>query len=601
METSHSPGRIRKFLRRFRLPLLILTVACIAVWHLLPADVHRDPVLLARDDAGQLDEVEPVGGRGVNFNAHLGTLKANNSTTTSTSSSHSNPSFFSARSLTIVNLSDDVLMERIGTELLELLKEELALDRLEYYPVGHLPKPGSLGPDFFLTLSLDSKKHSGLLSDTLDANVRARIGSCLARSSYSVHDHLTPPTVRVNSEIRIEHHSTFSGVESSAAAYVLQGRDIAKQISGVVTKLINDLADKHDPMPEMPDGLRKPKYRPTPEFQFVDDLEASQLTTSRGLMIHNETFWKFTSSKPAADIFELAGAELTASDWTIEHSETKYPRSSVFRANSGSRFLVIFPAQRDQLPMSPDDPITRPVEYFVRYVDRVDRDSLQTLLEQILAQESPDLELLLALRGLAKSDLNRRIISLVEERKPGSVAGWMALAEAYSSTKDIEKCIGALRRLTCLKQTLTDASNVDSRIKSIAKKHELDESDYDNPSREDWLAAGLVEIKTDSETEAIEFGLNQTISFFAIGADGKAHVYSVKLSSDGSATPTATHLYSSNGSRSWSTVNVFHGAQTTDERTFSERGPGPERNLVTIRIKKLDDSRFEASAEVTPR
>ena len=484
----------------------------------------HEPVILAREADGTLREQGPATSNGVGFNAHLGELNSQNQTSCVSSSSHSNPAFFAARHLIIINQSDDVLMERVGAELLDSLKSELAVDRLEYYPLGHMPEPGGLSPDFYVTLELESKEVSGLLSDKLDAKVKANLGSTLAKSSFSSFDQLTPPLVNFHARVKVEHQSTYFGVESSAAAYILQGRDIAKQITNQLKAKFEAAREGHRPIPDIPAELAIPEWTPVPEFNFLSELNAEVLTSTHRLMIHNETFWRLTTNRTTAELFELVKEELTDGGWRVDHEEARFPRNSIMRLVKDSLDVKIFPADRDQLPSSEDELWPEQVDFFVHFRNRVTEDVIESVIGKTLEKEDPDLDLLLVFLGRASVDQRAKIISLLENLKPGTSASWMALADHYSSRKDVDGCRRALRMLTCLEHVSKDGSTVSQKIRSIAKKHKIDKSEYESPEREDWLALGLVELSVEEKVEPIEFGLGASAGFFAIDAEGKVTV-----------------------------------------------------------------------------
>ena len=177
-EISAVPQRPQTW-RRIKIGLLFLLVAFLAVWNLLPPDVVRNPVVMGRGNDGNLHEQSQNAGKGLHFNAHVGVLKSQNSTTTASSESHSNAAFLADRSLVIFNLSNHVLMERIGTELLAQLKADNDFDRLAYYPSGHLPEIGAEAPDLWLSINLESIKESGITGGELKATVTATLGSSL--------------------------------------------------------------------------------------------------------------------------------------------------------------------------------------------------------------------------------------------------------------------------------------------------------------------------------------------------------------------------------------------------------------------------------------
>jgi hypothetical protein len=160
-EISAVPQRSQTW-RWIKIGLLFLLIAFLAVWNLMPPDVVRNPVVLGRGDDGELHEQSPNADNGLHFNAHVGALKSQNSTTTASSESRSDPAFLADRGLMIINLSNHVLMERVGTELLAQLKADNKFDRLEYYPSGHLPETGVEAPDLWLSLNLESVEESGI-------------------------------------------------------------------------------------------------------------------------------------------------------------------------------------------------------------------------------------------------------------------------------------------------------------------------------------------------------------------------------------------------------------------------------------------------------
>lgn len=590
-------GRVRRIPRRVWLGAVVIAGLFAVVWWGLPADVPREPVILARDADGTLREQGSPNG-GLTFNAQLGSLNAKNQTTCVSSSSHSNPAYFAARNLIIINQVDDVLMDRVGAELVESLKSELAFDRLEYYPYGHLPESGKLAPDFYLMLELESKTVSGLMNEQLEATVKALLGSTPARSHFHSFDHLTPPLVRLHSEVQVKHESKYLGVESSAAAYVLQGRDIAKQITSQLKSKFEDAREGHSPVPELPAELAEPEWSPTPDFHFLDEMQAEVLTSTRRLMMHNETFWRLTIDGPVTELFDLVKEELVENKWRVDHEETRHPRSSVMRLVLGTEDLLIFPADRDELPASADESWPDRIDCFIRYRKRMSQDAVRSVIDDVLAQSEPDIGLLLVLHDRASREQRPRIISLLEQHQPGTSESWIVLANYYSALKDMEGCRRSLRMLTCLKSLSIDPGALTNRISSLAKKHEIDRPEYSELTEDDWIATGLVKILEDGPAAPVEFGTDRPAGFFAIDAGGKAHVYSVMITAGPGEQLTARHLYCSDGHRSWGTGGVSHQGQETNQYRF---GSGPDDRRVVLTTTRLAPDRFRAVARFIRR
>jgi hypothetical protein len=583
------PGFLKRIPRRIRIATLVVAIGGLVVWNIFPPDVPNKPIVLAREADGTLREQGGEDAGALAFNAHLGELKSQNSTSSVSSSGHSNPAFFAARHLIIINQSDDVLMERVGVELLDQLKQLLAVDRLEYYPFGHMPELGGLAPDFYVTLKLKSKEVSGLINDKLDATVKSTLGSTPANSSFSSFDDLTPPIVRLHASVEVRHQSTYFGVESSSAVYVLQGRDIAKQIASQLKTKFDEARADHGALPEIPIELANPEYSPIPEFKFLDQLGAKVVTSAHRLMTPNETFWRLTTDKTTDELFGAIKSEFVDSGWRLDHEETSFPRSAILRFVDRPRVLMIFPADRDELPRTADEPQPEHVDYFVHYRDRVSSDVLESAIEQVLEQPKPDVNFLVAFHGRGSSSQRGRIISLLEEESPGTIAIWSKLADHYSSRKDIEGCRRALRMLTCLKHLSSNGSSIENKIRNIAKKQKIDESEFESPTRDDWLTLGLVEMTEDGLPEPIEFGLGTCVGFFDIGEDGKVWVYSIVINDTGTSQLEAVRMKCSGGSRSWSSGEIFNSSRTTDHHSFG-RGQGQGR--VELTTEKLSDDRF---------
>ncbi|MBM4076536.1 MAG: hypothetical protein FJ267_12975, partial [Planctomycetes bacterium] len=271
-----------------KIGLVLLLVGFLAVWNLLPPEVVRRPVVMGRGDDGKLHEQSPEHVSGLHFNAHVGALKSQNNTTTASTESHSNPAFFADRSLVILNLSDHLLMERIGTELLGQLKADNQFDRIEYYPAGQGPEMGAEAGDLFLSLTLESIDESGIIGRSLKATVAATLGRSPAASNHSVNDHLSPPIVSLKADISVDHESSLAGIESSSARYSQQGKDIAKHLMTSVSGKLKTLREKYRSLRNLPSSLR-PEFVVAPEFEFLMRLNATRQTSVHGFMFHNET------------------------------------------------------------------------------------------------------------------------------------------------------------------------------------------------------------------------------------------------------------------------------------------------------------------------
>ena len=150
--------------------------------------------------------------------------------------------------------------------------------------------------------------------------------------------------------------------------------------------------------------------------------------------------------------------------------------------------------------------------------------------------------------------------------------------------------------LTCLKHLSIDGGSIENKIRDVAKKQAIDKSEFESPTRDDWLTLGLIEITGNTPPEEIEFGLDTRVGFFEFDADGKASVYSSVITNTGTSQLEAVRMKCSGGSRSWSTGGIFTSGQTTDHHSFS-RDAGKVRLELTT--EKISDVRFLATLRLS--
>lgn len=579
--------------RRFRIGLLFLLFAFLAVWKLLPPDVVRNPVVMGRGKDGKWYEQSQNAGKGFHFNAHVGVLKSQNNTTTASSDSHFNRAFLADRSLVIFNLSSHVLMERIGTELLQQLKADNHFDQLAYYPPGHVPETEAEAPDLWLSVNLESIEESGITGRELKTTVTAALGSSFAASRHSVHDHLSPPIVTLNVNISVDHQSTLTGIESSSAEYSQQGKDIAKQLMTAVSDKLKTLREKHPPLPKLPSSLN-PEFVAAPEFEFLKRLNATRQTSFHGFMFHNETFWQFTSTENAEPTLASIRDELSKSDWKVGDFEAADLQNAYLRAVKGDAILELFPTKRRIFSMPETKEPQGLVQYNVRYLHRISSDEMQAVVAELLVAPKPDVDELLVLRRFGSSEQQDQVMKLIEKHPPRSVEAWLMLAESYARDNNADACRAALVRATLLMLIVTDSADYDRRIKDIAAKQKIEASELKVVDQAVLTELGIAELVAGADPSTVEISANSAASFFVANDSEGSTVITARLQTDGrgqATTPTTvTFLQASEKSRSWSTQSAFDGVANLQHQ-FSV-GSRP----ISVSLEKLDSNSFQVTA-----
>ncbi len=469
-QTSPSNFRLRTAAKFIVLTTLTVTAF---VWFCVPPVTNTQPVSLQKNSEGRLQQIDSNGETGgLNFEAHAGSLQSSNGVSSSTATSHSSPGFFAERSVMILNRSDHLLMQRVGDGLIDYLQDQSQLDRIDYFPAGFGPSVGDKAPDLFVMLDLTAIEESGIVGRDLEATVTLTLGSALTKSNHSFLNSYSPPTLDLSARFTIEHASSLTGVESSAARYRLQDNDIAQEVGKAILEKLKSLLEKHEALPELPESFY-PAWISTPELAFLADHEATLLTSLHGLCCHNESLWVIPDVRDAAALLEQVHLQLTSLDWKGGPALIKHGTINM-RMSSGPKMLEVFHVpRRHSKHMLTDTNSTDDsgIPVYVRFRHCVTQVERNDAYGQMLASAAPNVEQLASLRGMGNHKQRQQFINMIQDSPPQSTEAWMMLAEHYSVEKKIPELKQAVYVLSwCQNQT----GKLDGRIQRLSKKHKLD-------------------------------------------------------------------------------------------------------------------------------
>lgn len=499
--------------RKWRGVAIVLGAILFGVWFLTPSGGIERPVKLERGEDGRLEIVcEDSGEDGLTLKAHAGVVNARNSTSTATSTSHSDPGWFRAESLTILNHSDHLLMKRVGKALLEKLQEQSNWKTVEYFPHGSPSKEETPRTDIYMIIDLTSLEESGIVRGHLDANVIASISNGLPASSHSVHDNLSSVMVEFRANANLEHESTLTGVESAGAKYSMQGAEIAKELAKLLANQIQSLREDYSAPPEEMNSLMA-EYRPTPDFSDLGDLEL--IASTHREMVHNDTLWSFQIEGNEDAYLENASRLLQDENWK-EYSKQITEHTKYLRMQQDTKWLEIYPKQLPFLSSRETHNEEQQI-WYVRYRERMGREQLEKIYQQFLEQDPPDIDLLLALERLTNKQQREQLFQLVEEHQPTNPRGCLRLANWYFFKKQQEKAIQSLQRTNITSLFMEDRNDWVKKIDNLIKKHELDEQEIKSLSLEMLEAAGLQIITPEQPTANEEFMVGGTVAFVLPG------------------------------------------------------------------------------------
>lgn len=595
--TEHSKDsttrKRRRWPRRVIIVLGCFLLVVLVIWNFLPAQTINEPVILQRNAEGQFEAIAGNAQKGgFEIKAHAGTLTANSYTSSVGSTSVSEPDYFSCKSLAIINFSDHLLVSRVSEAVLNAFQKEQLFDRLEYYPVGHLPEASSQSPDMILTLALGSLNESGTINKRLNANVKAYCGTKLAQANRSKTTELIPPSVDFFHDISVNHQSTYTGVESSAARYEQHGDNIAKDIIETLLDDLNDLQEKHRILPELPKSFY-PDYRSTPKFEFLNTYQAKRLTSFHGLCFHNETFWLIENVEQMDETLRNIHQELEGQGWKGEVGKLDSLKVVQQRMEKSGDILEVFSPRDFSTGLFPLTQKT-PTNLYVRYREPMKRDTYHTAYEELLKDPDPNYQLLIDLRRKGSREQREEMIEMVKANTPVSPSAWLMLAEHYQKTDEKSALINALRGAYHFTYTMTEYGKLEDNIKRIAKEAELDLEELKEFSPTVFQQIGIPTLKVGDKPKTIEIREGETASFFTMNNKGDWGVVSVifqqKLKGDDIFDVRILECQSNN-SRSWSNTTF-----NTDTSHPYEASSYVDNLEVKVKLSKSKSGKMQVTA-----
>ncbi|MAX25194.1 MAG: hypothetical protein CMJ19_11890 [Phycisphaeraceae bacterium] len=317
-------------------------------------------------------------------------IQSSNNMSSAYSSQNGGKSMFLCRHIALINRSDHPIMQGVQSLLTEKLLGITAIEQITNVDAdAQSPwlEDGQLVPDMFLTLDMPQFKASGLLITGRDvqAKVTVHFSDQLGNSTSGYTDDMTPPVVRLNANMDLDHKSTSTGYESANARYQCVIKDITEQLSQAIIKLIDEKTKEFGGTVQIPEALI-PAYKPViADLPLPDHPTLKKLHSSHGLLCHNLTTWFAQPENPevSAAMFEKLHQQFKDAGWKISHYR---PRKD---EHSGAHLRVF----KDRLMVEAfevrqDNKISagKPVDVFIRYSDPMDRDDLKPIYAELLAE-----------------------------------------------------------------------------------------------------------------------------------------------------------------------------------------------------------------------
>lgn len=509
-ELNEKPQKRRSY---WKICLVGGCVIFLSIWFLSPSGAINKPVRLERGEDGQLHAVGDDA-RDHNFvvSANAAIVKSSSSKSSATSSSNSDPGWFKARKLIVMNRSDHLLMDRVGEALLDELNKRPTWDDVVYLPHGFDMSKELVASDIYMTINLVSIKDTGtgIVGRNLDADITCLIGTSLIASNNSVHDSLSPPTFAFRSHVSLEHQSTLTGIESAGAKYSLQAQKIAEDLVASLHDQLDGFQEDHEPAPLEVNKLQA-EYLPTPKFGFLK--EAKLLASTHGIMVHNETLWEIENVDDSTELIEDVSQRLQLDGWK-EYTKQLNENSQYLRLQNDSKWIEVFSEKNSfQATLNKD----YPEQWYVRYCHRMNHAELGEIYDSFLNSDPPDVELLLALDRMANRGQRDQLLKITEEHSPTSARGWLRLATWYGVQKNQEQLIYSLKRANVASLFVQDRSEMSRKIKEIIKKYKLNAEDVSTIDVTMLEDAGIQSITSETPKAKEEFKVSEHVAFYIPG------------------------------------------------------------------------------------
>lgn len=452
--------------RRFRSSAALIAVAAalfalgLVVWVGRPRTA-AGPLKSTRDADGQVHQTGEVAGP-VGVPAQATLLNAQSSSISTLSSSHSGGALVFADSIAILNLSEHLLLQRVGLQLYEQLQQRGEFTQVQYVPHGSLLPAGGRLPDLFLTLDLKKWEERGIPGRVnYDGVLLVTVGPDIRQSNSSVSDSFSPPRVDFHSTLELEYKATQTGLETAAAQYQTVSRKIAEELSGKVVKELQSLDDKFGAAPPMAAEFYPP-YQPPPQWKFLETLAAEKVIDGSTFLQPTKTQWRVTTRRPPAEFWPVILPELAETGWKVpEWSAENLPES--IRASQGVHWLQVFPERRGVTSAVEPQP---PTEW--RYVIALDRreQDLGRLLTQLLDRQATETQLLMLQNHWYRAA--ERVQERFAAQPPQSTNAALLLAELAHHRGAEDDARDLVRRAHTFQQITGDES-FKARVDQLAK------------------------------------------------------------------------------------------------------------------------------------
>ena len=546
-------------------------------------------VLLAGADRRKTDEKHKPP-----LSAHAGSIKANNSMSTSSSHTSTEGSLFFAKRIAVINLSEHRIASEAASALADALRNQPFTDTVDLFQGDHRPQEGGLLYDLYVSLDMPEFHSKGFLltGRKVKAKIEVTLGDDFWNSRHGYSDNLSPPTINLHMEATLEHESVAHGVELPGNPYRQVAANISTQLCESVTKSLGELAAKFSGPGTMPEGL-VPDYRPLPPLPLPKTELLNRVISGHGLMLNNYTVWTMETTEPQAELTALL-SNLEAEGWQSDSPELNGEQSQFhFRAERADCVIEAFET-RGYGPRTEGGR----VRLVIRYSDRMTREQLRSILEQVVSVDPVPLDTWLAFSRLMSQEQNDRVLTKIADQTNLPPRAGMRVIRYLNRTGKKEEALERLQRIAVL--GLLDDSVKQKDVEKLGQEITGSKDWKSTPPTVEQLERYGLRRAVKGESFEVQVGVDEPVALFS-EREGKLFLSSVKVGRssipEGIFSITVSECRPSYGGRS----SFFSTPHTTSRPWKAETSSSSGEISWHISAEEIgEEARFNLKIESSP-
>lgn len=413
-----SPPKAPPPLRRFLPAILGLCVILVVAIGLVLGRQAWQPA--ERPEVWTSGNSPPPAGTPPDTRATFGLTETEEQISFRSSSSSSRPAFVRARTIGIVVRSPDEMAERVARALAQRLHATGRYEKVTLHPFaeGDPRSPDLLEDATFEVSTRSLETHDGETEVILDL-----AGFNMLPSSGNTR-------ISTWGTAFVEWHLSGTYTQRSRFRGLRFGKQLGpmaeKAAEGLQTKIeghLEQLVEKHGPMPELPPEFYPPFQSP-PTLAFLERLGARPEGVRHSLFLPTVARWRLKSIEPTEPLFAGIEAQLRAEGWQTSELETDPSEIPILRMTRGDEEqLEVFPDDPEASPLVPED-VEGATIYHVTYRKASSKREQQAALAEYLDSDAADPAVVAAFRDRLPRESAEQALQLLEQSdlgKPGAL------------------------------------------------------------------------------------------------------------------------------------------------------------------------------------